>query len=146
MLKGDKVFRGLIVLLCLLGLMLIRAFELPLFYDPFTAFFKSEYLGKPLPDYHRGALFASLALRFLLNSLLSLAILYALFPDKRVMRLLAVVYVCCFAFFMAAFYVVLSLEQPGSMLVFYLRRFLIQPMLLLVFAAALFYQRRLAKK
>lgn len=142
----SKVLSVAIIGLCLLGILLVRAFEQQWFYDPFTAFFKTEYLGRPLPDYDTWRLLFSFALRYGVNSLLSLVILYVLFPDKQLIRFFGVLYAIGFALLSIGFFAVVSVGEPAPMLVFYLRRFLIHPVLLLVFAAALFYQRRLAKK
>ncbi len=142
----NKVLSAVIIGLCLLGILLVRAFEQQWFYDPFTAFFKSEYMGRPLPEYDSFRLLGAYGLRFAVNSTLSLLILYALFRDNRLIRFFGLLYVVCFAVFSIGFFAVVSMDEPPPMLVFYLRRFLIHPVLLLVFAAAVFYQRRLAKK
>lgn len=144
--QKSKLLGGAVVLLCLFGILLVRAFEQQWFYDPFTTFFKSEYLGRPLPDYDAWRLLASFALRFAVNSLLSLIVLYVLFPDKQLIRFFGVLYVVSFVLFSIGFFAMASADKPAPMFLFYLRRFLIHPVLLLVFAAALFYQRRLGKK
>jgi len=67
----------------LLGLILVRAFEDELFYDPFLTFFKSDYQNKPLPDLNDYLLFWNLLLRYAINTFFSLIIIRLLFNDRN---------------------------------------------------------------
>jgi len=62
-------------------LVLIRHFEASLFYDPLLLFFEQEYISCAIPQLDSIKLFANVALRFLMNTSLSLLILWVLFKD-----------------------------------------------------------------
>ena len=71
---------GVAILLILI--VLVRAFQEQLFYDPLLAFFKTE--SKELPEYNSFKLFGGLAFRYFLNAALSLGIIYLVFKDRAI--------------------------------------------------------------
>ena len=76
-----------IIILVLVGLLvLIRFFENELFYDPYLQFFKSDYLSidSPRREIFKLSLFTTL--RYVLNTMISLGILYVFFKDKSIIR------------------------------------------------------------
>lgn len=132
---------GIGILACLL--VLIRASENMLFYDPLLEFFKADYKILPLPIMDLFALQASIAFRFFLNTLISLGILYLVFRDSEIIKLSVILYVILFAvFFMAFCFIVYTSEGLGDhMILFYVRRFLIQPLFLLILIPAFYFQK-----
>lgn len=133
------------ILLAVLLLALIRAFEGELFYDPFLDFFKGTFQNSVLPEYDTGRLLWSLSLRYWMNTAVSLGIIYLFFKDKQLIKLSLILYVFFFAVLLVAFVVVLtSSEKPDYMTLFYIRRFLMQPLLLLLFLPAFYYQKKKA--
>ena len=83
----NKLRVGVGVFLLLL-LIAIRAFENTIFYDPFLVYFKSGYSNLPLPQTNPIKLFLSLGFRFYLNSMISLALLYVIFKDNKIINFL----------------------------------------------------------
>ena len=75
-------------------LLLIRLFEDVLFYDPYLVFFKSDFLTLDSPRREIAKLISFTALRYWLNSMISIAILYAFFKDKNLNE----IYFCNFNF------------------------------------------------
>ena len=67
-------------------LIAIRAFENTIFYDPFLDYFKGEYSNLSLPQNNPIKLFLSLGFRFYLNSMISLALLYVIFKDNKIIK------------------------------------------------------------
>jgi len=132
---------GVIILAILL--VLIRAFEDALFYDPLLLFFEMDYKSMPLPAMDTFALQTGIALRFLLNTIISLAILWLVFRDREIIKLSLILYSFLFAIlFMVFSFIIFSLEQPsGHFILFYVRRFLIQPLFLLVLFPAFYFQK-----
>ena len=132
------------VVTLLVGLLAaIRFFEQSLFYDPFLNFFKGEFQNKNLPDYDAIQLFLGLLLRYLLNTSLSLAIIYAVFRELPLLKFAALLYGILFVLLITAFFVLLHFtDHPDYMLLFYLRRFLIQPLFLVLFLPAFYYQKK----
>lgn len=121
----------------------IRAFENDLFYDPFLDYFKKEYHNLPLPITDSVSLFLGLLFRYSLNSVLSLGVIYLVFNDLEGVKFASFLYLFFFVLLISAFFLVLSLEdQASKMVLFYIRRFLIQPIFLLLFLPAFYFQKQ----
>jgi exosortase F-associated protein len=131
------------VLILVLLLVLIRAFEDELFYDPLLDFFKNDYSSLPLPEMDIFALQVSVALRFFINTIISLSILWLVFRDREIIKLSVILYAILFAVFFIAFnFIVFTSEGTNSHLaLFYVRRFLIQPLFLLILLPAFYFQK-----
>ncbi|MEY8848100.1 exosortase F system-associated protein [Psychroserpens sp. XS_ASV72] len=132
-----------ILLLVLIGLLvLIRVFEDELFYDPYLLFFKSDYLHIDSPRREVLKLTLFTTLRYVLNSAISLGIIYVFFRDKSIIRFSVVIYAIAYVILIAAFlYFVIHPRQEDYYLFFNLRRFLIQPILLLLLLPAFYYYK-----
>ncbi|TDD93743.1 exosortase F system-associated membrane protein [Flavobacterium cellulosilyticum] len=136
--KIRSVFAFFIVLL----LIMIRAYEDVLFYDPFLNFFKMDYHNLEIPEINKLKLFFGILYRYFLNSFLSLAIIYVLFKDIEGLKFAAFLYFIFFIVLIVVFFLILFLlDEPNKMVLFYIRRFLIQPILLLLFLPAFYYQK-----
>ena len=135
--------RVALALLFVVALVSIRAYEDSLFYDPFLNYFKSDYYNLPIPKIDNLKLMLGLFLRFFLNSVLSLAVIYVLFKDIDAVKFASVLYFIFFVMLLAAFYfILLKNGESNKMGLFYVRRFLIQPIFLLLFLPAFYYQKQ----
>jgi exosortase F-associated protein len=124
-------------------LALIRANEDILFYDPFLNYFKTDYHNLPLPKIQNVPLFFGLVFRYFLNTVLSLAMIYVLFKDIEAVKFASILYLVFFAVLVAVFFFVFSFfGEANKMTLFYIRRFLIQPIFLLLFLPAFYYQKQ----
>lgn len=124
-------------------LALIRLFEKKLFYDPFLDFFKGEFQNAQLPHYDSLPLFFGLVFRYFLNSALSVAVIHVVFKDLPLTKFTTVLYLIFFVVLIALFFGMLKFsEKPDYMLLFYVRRFLIQPLFLVLFLPAFYYQNK----
>ena len=65
---------------CLIG---VRMVENQIFYDPFLDFFKSNIQQEKFPSFDWGKIIFSHILRFLLNLIFSLGVIYFLFLNKK---------------------------------------------------------------
>jgi len=139
----EKVFWALF----LIGLLVcIRLFENQLFYDPFLNYFKSEYAHLPFPRINIFKLFFSLGMRFYLNSVISLLLLYVIFKDKQMIKFSMLLYMILGSVLMISFIFVLNFfGEENKMTLFYIRRFLIQPIFILLFIPAFYYQKQIKK-
>lgn len=139
--KKVLTISGIVVLVSLL--ILIRAYEDSMFYDPLLDFFKMDYKTMPLPEMDTFALQTGIVFRFLLNTLISLTILWLVFRDKDVIKLSAGLYFLLFAvFFMAFSFIIFTSEgAQNHFILFYVRRFLIQPLFLLILLPAFYFQK-----
>ena len=140
--KG-KINKILLVSLFIGLLVLIRAFEDRLFYDPLLDFFKGDYQINPLPKMDGFALQTGIVLRFLLNTILSLGIIWVIFRDKGLLKLSVILYSLLFVLLFLAFsFIIFNSEKAGGfMVLFYVRRFLIQPIFLLILLPAFYFQK-----
>lgn len=125
-------------------LLLIRAYENVLFYDPLLRYFKGDYQNFPLPEMDMLKLQIHIAYRFLLNTGISLGILGLFFKDLQIIKLSTVLYGVLFLLLFIAFNVVIfNSEGVGNKLpLFYIRRFLIHPIFLLILWAAFYFQKK----
>ena len=139
----NHKIRIALAMLFIVFLALIRAYEDSLFYDPFLNYFKADYYNLPLPETDAIRLFFGLFFRYFLNTLLSLAIIYALFKDIEAVKFASILYLVFFIILIVAFFLVLSFfGEANKMILFYIRRFLIQPIFLLLFIPAFYYQKQ----
>jgi len=124
----------------------VRIFESQLFYDPFVDFFRSEYTNLPLPDFNGMYLFGSLFFRYFLNTIISLAIIYVIFRDFELVKFASFLYLLFFIGLIITFFVVLTyFGDDNNLTIFYIRRFIIQPIFVVLFLPAFYYQDRLTK-
>jgi exosortase F-associated protein len=143
----KKIFnhkvRIALAMLFVVALVLIRAYEDSLFYDPFLNYFKSDYYNLPIPEINNFKLFTGLLFRFFINTSISLAIIYVLFKDIDAIKFAAFLYLIFFIVLAAAFFfILLKSGETNKMGLFYIRRFLIQPLFLLLFLPAFYYQKQ----
>ena len=132
-----------LVLLVLFGfLVLIRVFENELFYDPYLLFFQNDYLHMDFPRREIFKLTLYTSLRYVLNTVISLGIIFIFFRDKSIIKFAVFVYVVAFIILLGFFlYFVIHPRQEDYYLFFNFRRFLIQPLLLLLLVPAFYYYK-----
>ena len=129
------------ILVCLLGL--IRGFEDSIFYDPLLLFFKSTESSQMLPEMDTIKLLAHIAIRFVLNTVISLAIIWVIFQHKEIIKLSALLYGVLFiVLFLIFIFLLFSSEAGEHLTLFYVRRFLIQPIFLLLLIPAFYFQKK----
>ncbi|NBL63804.1 exosortase F system-associated protein [Flavobacterium sp. NST-5] len=124
---------------------LIRMFETS-YYDPFLVYFKGDYTNLPYPEFNGLKLFLSLLLRYFLNSVVTLILIQILFKDKNLTKFAGILLVIFLMILMVAFFILANSENTQQSFLFYVRRFLIQPLFAILFLPAIFYQKKLEKK
>lgn len=144
----QKILQNKTTLFLLLGLVfllvLIRSFEDILFYDPFLKYFKLEYSNEPFPVIEYWHLFFGLSFRYFLNTALSLLIIFTVFKDFDLTKFAAFLYLLFFCVLIGLFFFVLFYYgEANKLALFYIRRFLIQPLFLILFLPAFYYQKQL---
>jgi exosortase F-associated protein len=137
----NNKFQIGLLLFSIVGLALIRNFESALFYDPFLNFFKGTFSTKALPELVEWKLYLNLFLRYSLNMVLSILILQTLFKNSDFIKLASVLYLLFFILLMLLLIIVLQFFSDRLMLIFYIRRFLIQPLFLLLFIPGFYFQQ-----
>ncbi|MET2983973.1 exosortase F system-associated membrane protein [Aureibaculum conchae] len=143
----SRTTRWILATLLFVLLILVRAFQNQLFYDPFIHYFANDFLAKPIPEYSTLKLFASLFFRYLINALISLTIIYVIFRKKGLVRFSVKFYIAAFIFLGIVYFILLKMEMlDGYLLTFYVRRFLIHPVFVLILVPAFYYQQKLVRQ
>ena len=142
-----KNVRFSILILLILLLFVVRAFEDSFFYDPFVQYFKDDYLKGEFPIFKMGPLLVHLFGRYAVNSAISLSIIYGVFMNKEDLLLAIKFYVIAFLILAIFYFVHLKFEfSNGYLFEFYIRRILIHPVLLLLFLPAFYFKNKMNLK
>ena len=132
---------GLIVFLLFL-LIGIRAFIEPFFYDPLINYYKSNYLMNSIPELKLWNYFLNIFLRYAINSLISILIIFLIFNNFKTIRFVVKFYVFAFIILSVLLFIFLQFEPlSNKLMIFYIRRFLIQPLFLFILLPAFYYQK-----
>ena len=138
----NKYIKYFLVVVFFFLLVLVRSFAAELFHDPFMQYFKNDYLYKVIPYYNNIELFKNLFFRYALNSIISIGIIYLLF-QKQFLVFSLKFYIIAFLILSTLLFIVLHFEFFKSYLpLFYLRRFLIHPIFVLLLIPAFYYQKK----
>lgn len=140
----KRLIKIAFILVLFVLLILVRAYGTKLFYDPFIKYFANDYLKMPMPEYSTLKLYLNIFLRYLLNTVISLAIIYVAFERKPLVVFSIKFYSAAFIILCVFYYFLLQMGfDNGHLLGFYVRRFLIHPVFVLILVPAFYYQRKL---
>jgi len=143
----DRKARILIIFMLFLALVLVRAFQYQLFYDPFIEYFKNGYLYDPIPVFSGSKLLIHLIFRYALNTTISLLIIYLAFQNKDFLIFSIKFYTIVFILLSVIFFIILKGElADGYLFAFYIRRFLIHPLFVLILLPAFYYKQLTVKE
>jgi exosortase F-associated protein len=138
-----RLFSFVMVLLLIAGLVAVRGFEDLLFSDPLKLYFQADFQLKPVPALDVFQQIAGTSLRFLVNMVLSLWIIWFLYKKMDYIKASLWVYLFAYLLLMIAFYFLLDASSDlGKMGLFYVRRFLIHPLLLFVLVAGFYFLKQ----
>ena len=128
-------------------LIAIRFYEKQFFDDGLIVFFQHDYLKNDLPPISIVKSFVIDSVRYWLNTILSITILYLYFKQAGLLKFLFFVYAVAYVLDILLLFVAFQNYQAGEyILLFYTRRFMIQPFLLFLLIPALWYQSSLQEK
>ena len=134
--------KHIIAVTAVLLLIAVRLFEKQFFNDGLIVFFQHDYLTQNLPALSTVRTLLTDSIRFWINALLSIVILYVYFKQQGLLKFLLMFYATGFAVSIILMYFALQNYHAGDyVFLFYVRRFLIQPLLLFVLLPALLYQK-----
>lgn len=142
----NKWLRYLLVAVLIFCLILIRKYENSLFHDPFLAYFKGDFYNSVFPQYDLSKVTLNILFRYFLNSLISLIIIWFLFWNLKYVKFSSIV-LGVFSIILLPIYIYFIENEfnLGENIGFYVRRFLIQPLLLLILIPAFFYHQQKLK-
>ena len=137
----SKTSKIIIIVFLFFLLVLARLFAFNFLYDPFIAYFKHDYLNQPIPEFNSYKLFLHLFIRYAINGIISLLIIWFAFESKNLIRFSIKFYIITFIFLTFIFFVILNSDlKQGYLLAFYVRRFIIHPLFILILLPAFYYK------
>lgn len=142
----KTVSRFFLMLLVVVLFLCIRFFESALFYDPFLSYFKTNYIQLPFPNVDKLKWLTNSAFRYSINTALSVALIQLLFNKAEVTKIAAMLFLIIFIVLLPVSYAAFTLFPDQKMLFFYLRRLLIQPVFVLIFIPAFYFQLKMSKR
>lgn len=138
----KKNYKIILVVFLFLLLVLVRVFANQLFYDPLKIYFYNDYLYTNLPQVDTIKLLLYMVLRYGLNAVVSLYIIHLIFKKKSYIKFSIYFYVIALVILITVFYYFLQNRfESGYLLPFYIRRFIIHPVFLLLLLPAFYYQK-----
>lgn len=142
-----KILSWFPVLIGVLGLVGVRMLEEKIFYDPFLEYFHESKYNLVFPDVEWGKLILSHLFRFVLNLFFSCMIIHFLFKNKEwTMQgaiLISIIFVITFPIYLFCVY---DKFETGYLFSFYIRRFVIQPLILLLIVPLFYYRKQVLLK
>lgn len=142
-----KILSWFLVLAGVCGLVGVRMTENEIFYDPFLNYFHEANKNISFPEFIWGKLIFSHLFRFLLNLFFSCVIIHFLFKNKQWTLQGAVLITIIFAItFPIYLYCIHDRFEIGYLFSFYMRRFVIQPLILLLIIPLFYYRKQILLK
>ena len=138
----NKYIRIVLAIILFSLLFVVRAFESQLFYDPLLEYFKNDYLYKYIYNIDVWRLTVDMLFRYSLNSLISLGIIWVMFERKDYLKFSGFFLMLAFMILIIVFVLLLRDDfESGYLFPFYIRRFIIHPLFLLLLLPAFYYQK-----
>lgn len=142
-----KILSWFLVIIGVFGLVSVRMLEDKLFYDPFLTYFHEANKNLIFPSFEWGKLVLGHLFRFVLNLLFSCLIIQCLFKNKEWTAQGAILITMIFAItFPIYLYCIYSQFEIGYLFSFYMRRFVIQPLVLLLVVPLFYYRKQMLMK
>ena len=138
-----KILSWFFVVLVILGVISIFLFVDQIFYDPFLHYFHEANKHAVFPNFEWAKLIFSYSLRFLLNLFFSGMVVYFVFKNKawtvQAIILMGIVFAITLPIYL---YCIHTKFEIGYLFSFYMRRFVIQPLILLVIIPLFYYRKK----
>ena len=142
-----KLLNAALIILGIFALIAVRMAEENLFYDPFLDYFQTADKEAVFPEFEWAKLIIHYVFRFSLNLVLSVLIVHFIFSDKKWTIQAVVLILLVFAItFPIYLYCIYTKFEIGYLFSFYMRRFVIQPLILLLIVPLFYYRKQLLKK
>lgn len=138
----NTYIKIVLLLISFLLLFLVRGFATDLFYDPLIEYFKNDYLYPKMPSVDLWKLIIDMFFRYVVNSLLTLSIIWLIFERKDYVKFTGFFLMTAFIILIIIFtFLLRSQFENGYLLPFYVRRFIIHPLFLLILLPAFYFQK-----
>lgn len=141
-----KNLNWVLVILGVLGLVSVRILEDRIFYDPFLNYFHEANKNIPFPSFEWGKLISGYLFRFILNLLFSCVVIHFWFKNRQWTIqgavLIAIIFAITFPIYL---YCIYDRFEIGYLFSFYMRRFVIQPLILLLIIPMFYYRKQISQ-
>jgi len=138
----NKSVKIILFLLLISLLFIVRAFSEELFYDPLIDYFKNDYLYTKMPQIDLWHLIIDMLFRYVIHSILTLLIVWVLFCRKDYVKFTGFFLMIAFLFLIILFVILIRDQfESGYLFPFYIRRFIIHPLFLLILLPAFYFQK-----
>lgn len=138
-----RIRNWILAIVGIFGLIGVRMVESEIFYDPFLKYFHEANKQIAIPEFVWFKLIFNHLFRFLLNVFFSAIILQAFFNLKKWtiqgIVLMVLVFTITFALYLYCLHTKLEI---GYLFTFYMRRFVIQPIILLLIIPLFYYRKQ----
>ncbi|KPH11519.1 exosortase F system-associated protein [Chryseobacterium sp. ERMR1:04] len=142
-----KILSWFLVIVGVVGLVSVRALEDKIFYDPFLNYFHEANKNLSFPPFEWGKLIAGHLFRFILNLFFSCVIIHFIFKNKewtiQGALLITIIFAITFPIYL---YCIYDRFEIGYLFSFYMRRFVIQPLILLLIVPMFYYRKQIGKE
>lgn len=142
-----KIPSLLLVILGVVGLVSVRALEDKIFYDPFLNYFHEANKNISFPPFEWGKLIVGHLFRFILNLFFSCVIIHFIFKNKtwtiQGALLITIIFAITFPIYL---YCIYDKFEIGYLFSFYMRRFVIQPLILLLIVPMFYYRKQVLER
>jgi len=139
----SKTVRIILVFVLFVLLFLVRAYEMQLFYDPLIEYFQNDYLYKSIPEINSWHLVVDMLYRYSINSVISLGIIHLIFQNKKYLKFSGFLMMFAFMVMIMIFtFLLRSNFDSGYLLPFYIRRFIVHPLFLIILLPAFYYHKK----
>lgn len=142
-----KILSWLLVITGVVGLIGVRALEDKIFYDPFLNYFHEADKSLAFPAFELGKLILGHIFRFILNLFFSCLIIHFLFKNRewtvQGAFLITIIFVITLPIYL---YCIHGKFEIGYLFSFYMRRFVIQPLILLLIIPMFYYRKQVLQR
>lgn len=142
-----KILSWFLVIVGVVGLVSVRALEDKIFYDPFLNYFHEANKNLSFPPFEWGKLITGHLFRFILNLFFSCVIIHFIFKNKewtiQGALLITIIFAITFPIYL---YCIYDRFEIGYLFSFYMRRFVIQPLILLLIVPMFYYRKQIGKE
>lgn len=139
-----RILSWFLVFAGLCGLVGVRMLEDQIFYDPFLNYFHEANKNSTFPEFEWIKLIVGHIFRFVLNLFFSCVIIRFLFKNKewtvQGAILISIIFAITFPIYL---YCIYDRFEIGYLFSFYMRRFVIQPLILLLIVPLFYYRRQM---
>lgn len=142
-----KLLNWILVIAGIAALIGVRVVEDQIFYDPFLEYFGQADKKASFPEFEWLPLILNHFFRFLLNLIFSAVIIHFMFRKLKwtvqAIVMMMIVFAVTFPIYL---YCIHTKFEIGYLFSFYMRRFVIQPLILLLIIPLFYYRKQLLER